>query len=75
MSDDYQKIPVPEGSIISTDTMHETLQDHIASCGQCKNAIDKSGRDMTHEFGKRTKMCTEYLKIVQMFTQADVIGD
>jgi len=74
MSNDYRPVGIPEGSIISTDTQHETLQTHIKSCVQCQEAIAHTGKDMTSdyssrsaEFGKRTRMCDEYLKIVMWF--------
>lgn len=74
----WEPIPVPEGSEISTDTMHETLQAHIAGCDQCKKAISETGRHMTSdyssrssEFGQRTRMCQKYLDLVMAFAKAE----
>lgn len=67
MSDKFQKVPVPEGSVVSTDTQHEALQEHIATCAQCKEAISQTGKHMSGKIGTRTKMCEEYLKIVGFF--------
>lgn len=62
---DYQKVPVPEGSIISSDAQHEALQNHIEKCGQCQNAIARSGKDIS--VAAKTKMCDEYLRLIRMF--------
>lgn len=65
---EWEPVPVPEGSEISTDAQHEALQEHIARCDQCKTAIEQSGRHMSDlRIGTRTKMCSEYLKIVRYF--------
>ena len=67
MADEYRKVEVPEGSEISTDNMHDALQEHIKNCAQCKEAISQTGRHMSGKLGTRTRMCGEYLKIVQYF--------
>jgi len=64
---DWEPVPVPEGSDVSTDAQHEALQAHIAKCEQCKTAVENSGRHMDARIGTRTKMCGEYLKIVRYF--------
>lgn len=62
----YEPVPVPPGSEISTDPMHEAVQIHIRDCTQCKEAID--AQVSNPKFGTPTKMCGEYLKIVLMFS-------
>jgi hypothetical protein len=46
-----------------TDTLDIAVQEHIAKCRQCQAGI----KDNPRGFGQKTKMCPEYLNIVQMF--------
>lgn len=65
MMSKYEEVPVPEGSVISTDSQHETLQAHIAQCEQCQEAIKHTGKDM-RVFAK-TGMCNDYMMLVRAF--------
>lgn len=62
MTREYDPVPVPEGSIISTDVKHEVLQEHIKTCDQCRDAVTTRPA----KFGQPTKMCQEYLKLAAM---------
>lgn len=61
-------VPVPEGSMISTDVQHEALQAHIAGCRQCTDAVAHSG---IAPMGTRTSMCSEYMQIIQFFASGE----
>ena len=63
-------VPIPEGSMISTDTLHEAVQAHIAQCAQCSDQVSRSG---PAPMGTKSGMCGEYFNIIKFFASGETL--
>lgn len=63
---EYQHTPAESVFPRSTDVLHETVQDHVRKCDQCRRAVEGKPKG----FGEKSDMCPEYFRIHRMFSEA-----